>query len=207
MRRCEHFSTFFFSIFSISRIDSVINFCRGLNDINLENDLDALALYFENGIHHMNYQKVVALFRDEEYSQFGQRQTMYMGCTQISQFRTSRLLPPPINDKFGIDFWVNLCQDIFGPDFNEEFIRNGNLNTNLVFGGLTPQVTNVYFTNGGIDPARLLSVTEDLNESSPADVIPGHGNGFDLRPLSLSDSPELLAVKSRAWKLIMEWIQ
>jgi hypothetical protein len=40
------------------------------------------------------------------------------------------------------------------------------------FGGLQPNVQNVFFTNGLLDPLRSLSITEDLNENSPAVVIP-----------------------------------
>jgi hypothetical protein len=43
---------------------------------------------------------------------------------------------------------------------------------NAAFGGLNPAVRNVFFTNGGIDPLRTLGVLEDLNQYSPAAVIP-----------------------------------
>lgn len=46
--------------------------------------------------------------------------------------------------------------------------------TNIVYGGWTPDVTNVIFTNGDIDPWHALSVLEDVNESSPAILVPGN---------------------------------
>jgi hypothetical protein len=43
---------------------------------------------------------------------------------------------------------------------------------NAFFGGLHPNVRNVFFTHGDMDPLRSLGVTEDLNEYSPAVIIP-----------------------------------
>lgn len=44
---------------------------------------------------------------------------------------------------------------------------------NVIYGGLTPDVTNVIFTQGMNDPWRSLGVQEDLNSLAPAFVIPG----------------------------------
>jgi len=42
-----------------------------------------------------------------------------------------------------------------------------------MYGGRLPDLKNVIFTNGDIDPWHALSVLEDLNASSPAIVIKG----------------------------------
>lgn len=47
---------------------------------------------------------------------------------------------------------------------------------NVKYGGLNPQVNNVYFTHGSIDPWRTMGIQTDLNDRSPADVIPGGYN-------------------------------
>lgn len=43
--------------------------------------------------------------------------------------------------------------------------------TNVVFGGLDPQIFNVFFTHGEMDPKRTLGPNEDINENSPAVVM------------------------------------
>lgn len=43
-----------------------------------------------------------------------------------------------------------------------------------MYGGMNPEVTNVYFTHGSIDPWRVMGIQTDLNERSPAVVIPGN---------------------------------
>lgn len=45
--------------------------------------------------------------------------------------------------------------------------------TNVLYGGFQPDVTNVYFTHGSIDPWHHMGVLDDLNHHSPATVIPG----------------------------------
>lgn len=44
---------------------------------------------------------------------------------------------------------------------------------NVMYGDLNPDVNNVYFTHGLIDPWRTMGIQYDLNAYSPADVIPG----------------------------------
>jgi len=45
---------------------------------------------------------------------------------------------------------------------------------NVMYGGMNPDVTNVYFTHGSIDPWRTMGIQTDLNDRSPADVVPGN---------------------------------
>lgn len=42
---------------------------------------------------------------------------------------------------------------------------------NTMYGELNPAVTNVYFTNGKIDPWRTMAVQENVGPTSPADII------------------------------------
>lgn len=52
---------------------------------------------------------------------------------------------------------------------------------NVKYGGMNPAVTNVYFTQGAIDPWRTMGIQTDLNDRSPADVIPGTTIHFEIR--------------------------
>lgn len=174
--------------------------CEALFVDNIENDLEALVNYIEQyavgNPFHTNYQLLVEFYRGDQWDFTfggGRRQELNMQCTPISSFPTSTQLPP-ISDKFDIDFWVRFYEDV-------------NLRINEAYGGLSPSVDNVYFTQGGIDPARLIGITEDLNESSPADVIPYLGKAWDRSSIGASDTAELRAVKKRARELIVQWTQ
>lgn len=45
-------------------------------------------------------------------------------------------------------------------------------NTNRIFEGTTPNVTRVYFTDGDLDPARVLGVLEQFRPEIYVDLIP-----------------------------------
>lgn len=45
--------------------------------------------------------------------------------------------------------------------------------TNILYGGFKPDVTNVYFTHGSIDPWHHMGILQDLNFYSSATVISG----------------------------------
>lgn len=49
---------------------------------------------------------------------------------------------------------------------------------NTMHGGLNPEVTNVIFTQGELDPWRSIGVQEDLNPDAPAFIINGIFNIF-----------------------------
>lgn len=45
--------------------------------------------------------------------------------------------------------------------------------TNRLFGGNRPNITNAYFTVGEYDPTKDLGVLESYHESIHVDIIPG----------------------------------
>jgi serine protease 16 len=57
-------------------------------------------------------------------------------------------------------------------------LENGIKRTNIMFGGFTPDVRNIIFVNGDVDPWHVLSVLHDINEFSPAILI--HGRVFKI---------------------------
>lgn len=46
-------------------------------------------------------------------------------------------------------------------------------NTNRIFGGVTPNITNAYFTDGALDPSLTLGVLESNDPTVYVDIIPG----------------------------------
>lgn len=43
--------------------------------------------------------------------------------------------------------------------------------TNVFYGGLDPQIDNVFYTHGEMDPQRSLGPDEDINPNSPVVVM------------------------------------
>lgn len=79
--------------------------------------------------------------------------------------------------------------------------------TNEIHGGLTPNVTNVYFTNGNLDPERTLSVQQDLNEDAVADNISFFGFAADWFTMDVTVYEGLRYVQNRVRTLIGQWIE
>ena len=90
--------------------------------------------------------------------------------------------------------------------FTQEMLANNVANTNIEYGGVQPSVSNVVFVHGSFDPWHVLGVLEDLNEFSPAIVIPGTSHCDDMRPESPRDSEELTAARLRIGELVNSWI-
>jgi hypothetical protein len=156
----------------------------------------------------VNYETTLQLLRDEEWGSLGvmtrNRQAFHMECNFWSWHRTSNTIRPPFNDKFTIDLFAHFCNQVFGITLEDMIAGNEHTNRHEI----SPDLENVYFTNGGMDPFRLVGITNDLNPKSPADVIEGLGKLFELRSDIQADysNENLLFVRSRAWDIILGWI-
>ena len=65
------------------------------------------------------------------------------------------------------------CQEIFGDIFTLEYINEMVDGSNGYYGATNLDVENVVFVHGSIDPWHSMGRLTDLNENSPAIVIPG----------------------------------
>lgn len=78
--------------------------------------------------------------------------------------------------------------------------------TNIRYGGFNLSLTNVYFTNGDLDPWHPMSLLEDLNESTPSVMLPLSAHVSDLGQIAQSDSAEMRASKEKIRELVHEWL-
>lgn len=99
------------------------------------------------------------------------RQWYYQTCSEFGWFRTSDSKYQPFGSSFPAELFYEQCKEIFG--FSQKQVDLFIERKNTFYGGWNPEVTNVFFTNGQIDPWRTLSVQTDLNEHSPAVIISG----------------------------------
>lgn len=96
----------------------------------------------------------------------------YLTCAEFGWFQTSTSKQQIFGTSFPLEYFINFCSDIFNGTFTKEIIEQNVIKTNLEYGGLQPNVTNVYSTEGQLDPWRPVGIEEDLNENAPAYVIP-----------------------------------
>lgn len=69
-------------------------------------------------------------------------------------------------------YWINFQRFLRISSFSAAKIETNVERTNVIFGGMNPAVTNVFFTQGQLDPWRPMGLQEDLNAQSPTVVIP-----------------------------------
>lgn len=67
--------------------------------------------------------------------------------------------------------------------------------------------TKVYYTQGQLDPWKMVGLQESPNEDMPVTVIPFETHCKDLGSISITDSDELKQAKLRATELAKKWLQ
>lgn len=82
-----------------------------------------------------------------------------------------------------VDLYYKSCRMVFGEEFSEQRVDRGVINTNKMYGGLTPNVTNVVFVNGDMDPWHRLGIVHDLSNDAPAIFIKGSPHCHDYTPI------------------------
>lgn len=137
----------------------------------------------------------------------GNRQQLYLRCSQVGQFGTSDADPAvnPFGSAFGLEYFEKFCNAIFEKNLTDSLVQE-NKRFQTTFGGSNLKITNVFFTQGEFDPKITLGLTEDLNEDAPVVVIPLQSTGKDLRAATDNDSPKLREAKRRAKLNILKWV-
>lgn len=119
------------------------------------------------------YDKMIKDLRNISALNEGARQWTYQTCTEFGFYQTSSYPPRVFSDKFPVDFFVQMCVDIFGPKFNADFLEKAVDRTNNLYGGLDIEVSNVVFVHGSIDPWHALGITKTQSNNAPAIYITG----------------------------------
>lgn len=96
------------------------------------------------------------------------RQWIYQTCNEFGWYQTSRSSQQPFGTKFPVDLYLQMCEDIYGERFSIEYIVQQVAATNQLFGGLEPNVENVYFTHGQLDPWRAMGI----QNATEATIVP-----------------------------------
>lgn len=130
-----------------------------------------------------NYDEFIRFFSNETWGSYATysagRQWFYQTCTEFGWYQTSGSQFQPFGSSFPVELYHQMCTDLYGDHITRETIELNVDRKNVLYGGFQPEINNVYFTNGLVDPWRAMSIQTDLNNRSPADVIPGMDCGVD----------------------------
>ncbi|XP_023014735.1 putative serine protease F56F10.1 [Leptinotarsa decemlineata] len=155
------------------------------------------------------YDKMISELRNISWDSItseGGRQWTYQTCTEFGFYQTSDYKPQIFGDKFPLDFSVQQCTDIFGPRYNLTFLQDAVERTNIMYGALNIDVTNVVFVHGSVDPWHALGITKTLENRAPAIYIEGGAHCSNMYPKSENDTPQLRAARVQIQQLIGSWL-
>ncbi|KAJ8970312.1 hypothetical protein NQ317_000772 [Molorchus minor] len=110
------------------------------------------------------------------------RQWSYQVCTEFGTFQTTDQEDQIFGNRLTLDFYVQPCIDVYDEEFNETFISNRVLETNINYGALNINVSNVVYVYGSYDPWSKAGLTVTTNPDSPVILINGtsHCANIDL---------------------------
>jgi len=183
-----------------------------------ENPLDAFARWFTDDLfddlecYNVNNSAIVASAQEIEWDSVstatGGRQIFWLQCTQIGQFSIANEgIGHPFGRRFDVNFVRQWCAKVFGEEvLTLEVMQNSIRNSEVLFGGMNPQIEQVFFTHGELDPSRNKGPTEDLNPNAPVVVMSRQSANRDFESSSDTDDEILLQTKARARELILQWI-
>jgi hypothetical protein len=80
------------------------------------------------------------------------RQWIYQTCAEFAWFQTSTSKDQIFGSTYGLEYFYRICNDLYDNKFSRKNIEYNIDRTNVVYGGYGPDLTNVVFTNGEIDP-------------------------------------------------------
>uniref|UniRef100_A0A182RBF5 Prolylcarboxypeptidase n=1 Tax=Anopheles funestus TaxID=62324 RepID=A0A182RBF5_ANOFN len=191
--------------------------CNDITREGFSTSLEAFALWFntrfveDDGCIIVSFDQFVETLGETsvsaEISMAGERQFLYQQCTEYGWFFTTDSDLQPFGERVQMELYYEMCRRVFGEWITPELMFRSTERTNERFGGSTPNVMQVHFTNGAFDPWRYTSIVSDLNAYALSDVIPGELAGADLGAISEdNDSAELIAVKRRLKELVESYL-
>ncbi|XP_053671932.1 putative serine protease K12H4.7 [Anopheles nili] len=189
--------------------------CRTIEDSSITDDMLALAKYATqslgaSGCNNYGYKPMVDYYKNTAWThgaaQSAMRQWMYQTCAEYGWYQISGSASQIFGSSFPVELFVKMCGDLYDGFFDETRMQNNAAHTNVKYGGWNPEVTNVFFTQGQLDPWRAMGIQQDLNDQSPAVVIPGASHCADLSSISAQDSDEMQAAKRKILELVKKWL-
>ncbi|XP_058458574.1 thymus-specific serine protease-like [Malaya genurostris] len=195
------------------RTGDIEGVCEIINDESITDDMTALANWFTRYVYDcvdLSYYETIYYYRNTSWDHGANRGAMrpwlYQTCAEYGWYQTSGSENQIFGSGFPVEFYLRMCSDLYNYVFTRTLLESNVARTNVIYGHMAPAVTNVFFTHGQLDPWRPMGLQEDLNEHSPAVVIPLASHCEDLSSISDADSPEMLAAKERIFELIQLWL-
>lgn len=134
------------------------------------------------------------------------RSWYFQTCTEYGYYSTSNSTNSIFGSLLPLDYFLNICTNLYGNYYNGTYLKKRVMRTNLIYGGYKPDISNVIFTNGDIDPWHKLSVLNDLNESTPSILMKGISHCQDFLEDLSTDPIDLSKARQIVRQIVTKWI-
>lgn len=130
------------------------------------------------------------------------RSWTYQTCTEFGFYQTSKNVSYIFTDRFGVDYFIQQCADIYGAAFDESSLNRSVAQTNIMYGAQNPSTTNVLYVHGSLDPWHVLGLYQSNNSATPAILIEGTAHCADMYEPRAQDLPQLTAARVKIAEFI-----
>ncbi|CAO1422812.1 unnamed protein product [Diamesa serratosioi] len=187
--------------------------CKFILNDKYTDEVEALGAWMRKGEKKcldMSYQNSIEIFQNITWGSTANeqlRQWTYQTCSEFGWYATVTSKKQIFGTMYPtLDYFINVCNDLFDNIFDKETIEENTRNTNINYGGINNEITNLYSTHGKLDPWHPLGILKSNNKLSFATVIPGYSHCPDLLSVSSKDSDEMNASKMKILELVRSWI-
>ncbi|OQR76365.1 putative serine protease K12H4.7-like [Tropilaelaps mercedesae] len=156
-----------------------------------------------------DYDKFVRNMRNVSFDSTaaeGGRQWIYQTCVEFGFFQSSSSKDQPFGNQFPVELFVQQCRDIFEDFFDETMLSMGTFHTNTEYGGTWPQLRNVTFPNGSIDPWHAIGILHNLSDDVTANYIIGTAHCADMYPPADTDDYTLKEGRAKIEAQVTKWL-
>ncbi|ALC43759.1 CG9953 [Drosophila busckii] len=134
----------------------------------------------------------------------GMRQWTYQTCTEFGFYQTSENKSDTFGDRFGVDYFIRQCMDIYSNQMDAQFLERVVAQTNKYYGALKPETTNVLYVHGSIDPWHALGLTSSQSAKTPTIYIEGTAHCANMYEPSNNDPPQLKEARNKITKYLAQ---
>ncbi|XP_037033331.1 putative serine protease K12H4.7 [Bradysia coprophila] len=211
----EHYILFVTDYINRLHTPGILSFCRAMEEIPGD-AFDSFAqwvdlIYGTPECFDPSFDGIVERSSNVEWgavgTDTGRRQWYYSQCTQIGSFLIADEFSW-IPGRISVFYHMEKCQRVLGESYNANLLITANDALIRELGSLNHSVTNVIYTNGGIDPWLGTGIVESQHPSLIAMTIDTYAKSADLTSIDpMSDTELLVEAKQRIRETIIAWSQ
>lgn len=193
----------------ISGKSAIANACDKMINVTLGTPFQRLAKIVNNkkACTDIDYNSLLKLLQNESWNSGIMRQWIFQTCTEYGFFQTTDSKNSIFGPHLTYEYFTKLCKDVYGDEYTQILLNEGIKRTNVMYGGRIPDVHNVLFVNGNLDPWHALSILDNLNDASPSIFIKGSSHCMDLQVDRPTDTEDLKNARIREREIIVKWIK